>query len=623
MIIIIPLGGIGKRFVDYGYIDPKPLIKVHGKELIIRLVDSLKLNKLDRVYIIYNSELVFYNFEDKILFKNKNINFLKLNHKTKGPAETVYSLTKMIKDENFNEKAIIIDGDVFFKFDILKKIRKEKDSAIFYFQTNELKPIYSYIKIKNNFVVNIAEKKMISKNANLGAYYFSSLLLLNTYLKEAIKIKSNRLYISDIYKNFLNDKIKVKAINIKENLFEILGTPQQLTEFAINNKSKKISIDFYFDALFRKTNDHKSIFENYVPLEKNIKFLNFLYKKKNFINLICNIDKKLNLKSLNSYKKDILLILSLYKIKYNKIIFFNRNIDFIISSNTINSLDNLNVKLGFYEDDYSSRDFNNVFVGENVTIKKSTNYRKLFSEINYYKKIPRKIKSFFPNLLSYTKDSYKIETVNGVLVSYLFLNKLLQNDYLKKILISIDKIHMSGSLTKRDKNINIYKNYSYKFSERINHKFFTSFDKEKIFFKKINKKLLDYEKSKLGKLSIIHGDPVFSNIFIDISGQIKFVDPRGEINNKATIYGDIFYDYAKIYQSLTGFEQISKHMDIEHSFYEEKRIFFENYFKSKFKNFDFNIIKLITSSLYLSLIPLQDPALSKKFIKMAKIVLKK
>ena len=182
---------------------------------------------------------------------------------------------------------------------------------------------------------------------------------------------------------------------------------------------------------------------------------------------------------------------------------------------------------------------------------------------------------------------------------------------------------MSGSLTKRDKNINIYKNYSYKFSERINHKFFTSFDKEKIFFKKINKKLLDYEKSKLGKLSIIHGDPVFSNIFIDISGQIKFVDPRGEINNKATIYGDIFYDYAKIYQSLTGFEQISKHMDIEHSFYEEKRIFFENYFKSKFKNFDFNIIKLITSSLYLSLIPLQDPALSKKFIKMAKIVLKK
>ena len=75
MIIVIPLGGIGQRFQDYGYIDPKPLIKVHGKELILRLIDSLKVNKEDRIYIIYNNELKFYNFEDKILFKEKNINF--------------------------------------------------------------------------------------------------------------------------------------------------------------------------------------------------------------------------------------------------------------------------------------------------------------------------------------------------------------------------------------------------------------------------------------------------------------------------------------------------------------------------------------------------------------------
>ena len=34
MIIIIPLGGVGKRFSDLGYTDPKPLIKVQGKEII-------------------------------------------------------------------------------------------------------------------------------------------------------------------------------------------------------------------------------------------------------------------------------------------------------------------------------------------------------------------------------------------------------------------------------------------------------------------------------------------------------------------------------------------------------------------------------------------------------------
>ena len=32
MIVVIPLGGIGKRFSDVGYDLPKPLIKVQGKE---------------------------------------------------------------------------------------------------------------------------------------------------------------------------------------------------------------------------------------------------------------------------------------------------------------------------------------------------------------------------------------------------------------------------------------------------------------------------------------------------------------------------------------------------------------------------------------------------------------
>ena len=44
MIIIIPLGGVGKRFSDLGYTDPKPLIKVQGKE-IFWVLDNLKLKK--------------------------------------------------------------------------------------------------------------------------------------------------------------------------------------------------------------------------------------------------------------------------------------------------------------------------------------------------------------------------------------------------------------------------------------------------------------------------------------------------------------------------------------------------------------------------------------------------
>jgi NDP-sugar pyrophosphorylase family protein len=56
MIIVIPLGGIGKRFSDLGYTDPKPLIKVLGKEIIFWVLDNLNIKKKINytLYIIIN-----------------------------------------------------------------------------------------------------------------------------------------------------------------------------------------------------------------------------------------------------------------------------------------------------------------------------------------------------------------------------------------------------------------------------------------------------------------------------------------------------------------------------------------------------------------------------------------
>ena len=39
MKIIIPMSGIGKRFVEAGYKDPKPLIKVENKTIIEHVIN--------------------------------------------------------------------------------------------------------------------------------------------------------------------------------------------------------------------------------------------------------------------------------------------------------------------------------------------------------------------------------------------------------------------------------------------------------------------------------------------------------------------------------------------------------------------------------------------------------
>ena len=82
---------------------------------------------------------------------------------------------------------LLIDGDVFYNFDILSKVRTEKYSSIFYFTSKEKKPIYSYIKIKNNKIIDLKEKSKISNNANVGAYFFSSISILNKYLEKGLK----------------------------------------------------------------------------------------------------------------------------------------------------------------------------------------------------------------------------------------------------------------------------------------------------------------------------------------------------------------------------------------------------------------------------------------------------
>ena len=142
MIIIIPLGGVGKRFSDLGYTDPKPLIKVQGKEIIFWVLDNLKLKKKDKLYIVYNSQLEKFSFEEHFA-KYSNINFLKLEYNTHGPVETIYELTSILEKNYENEGLLILDGDTFYRKNILNKINKN-NHTIFYHKTKSKEPIFLY-----------------------------------------------------------------------------------------------------------------------------------------------------------------------------------------------------------------------------------------------------------------------------------------------------------------------------------------------------------------------------------------------------------------------------------------------------------------------------------------------
>lgn len=80
------------------------------------------------------------------------------------------------------------------------------------------------------------------------------------------------------------------------------------------------------------------------------------------------------------------------------------------------------------------------------------------------------------------------------------------------------------------------------------------------------------------------------------------------------MYGDIYYDFAKVYQSLTGYDFLieDKETPKDNNLIELKK-YFEEYVKVN--NFNLDIIKKLTKALYISLIPLHEAINPKKIIK--------
>ena len=81
---------------------------------------------------------------------------------------------------------------------------------------------------------------------------------------------------------------------------------------------------------------------------------------------------------------------------------------------------------------------------------------------------------------------------------------------------------------------------------------------------------------------------------------------RGKLGDKETIYGDYLYDWAKLYQSLLGYDLILQDKEVSNNYKKNLIKCFENYFVELFSIEELNELKLITNSLLFTLIPLHD-----------------
>lgn len=250
--IVIPMAGSGSRFTDAGYIDPKPLIDVFGKPMIANVINNL-IPKQDFTFtfICQKNDFEIYNLAGVFTsILGNNWNCKKIESLTEGPACTVMMAKDLLKKNN---ELVIANSDQIIDSCFTNFIQDARDSHsdgfIMTFKAYDSR--WSFVKLdSNDFVCEVAEKRVISNHATVGIYYFSTFEIFikgfNAMIKKNLRV-NNEFYVAPVYNELLLMKKKIKIWKIDENQMHGIGTPSDLEAYfkdrgGYNSKSNPLNI---------------------------------------------------------------------------------------------------------------------------------------------------------------------------------------------------------------------------------------------------------------------------------------------------------------------------------------------------------------------------------------------
>ncbi len=403
----------------------------------------------------------------------------------------------------------------------------------------------------------------------------------------------------------------VKIQSVEAPGWVCLGTPKQLIAHSYELKEDKQRFCFDFDGTLVTFPFVPGDYSTVEPITKNIDFLKSLYNSGHYIIIYTarrmrthNGDVEKVIADIGQVTKDSL---EKFGIPYHELIFGKPYAHHYFDDLAISAFDDLSKSTGHYADFIEARDFNQVEFQQDVVVKTST-ASSFEGECFYYENIDSNISDLFPRFeLTGTHPTrvLKMERVSGVVGSNLIGNKLMTPDHLELVMKSLNRIHESDST---DGEINIYENYLSKVVQRYASYDYSRFDGHDEVFKLITDGLNEYERCDIGRKCKIHGDPVLSNIIFDSRGGIKLIDPRGKVGKVLTTSGDVNYDWAKLYQSLCGYDFVLTGRTPDSLYLKNLREAFMEAAAEYMDDESIKFLPILTASLYFSLIPLHDNA---------------
>tara|TARA_B100001564_G_scaffold123918_2_gene103458 strand:- start:4083 stop:4907 length:825 start_codon:yes stop_codon:yes gene_type:complete len=242
MKIIIPMAGLGQRFIDVGYKNPKPFIWVDDDYIISKVVNMFEEND-EIIFICNERHLRDTDMHDRLRRLHKKSKVVSVPEHNRGPVFTMIPYMDLIDDE---EQVIVCycDNPYLWDYDKFKEwVGSTKvDGCVLThtgFHPHRLASTYmAYCKMDGNSMVEIKEKEPYTDNhweehASTGTYYFRKGSYIKKYFQETIdkeiKHTNGEYYVTLVYNLLIKDGLNVGIYDT--DFVTVFGTPSELENY--------------------------------------------------------------------------------------------------------------------------------------------------------------------------------------------------------------------------------------------------------------------------------------------------------------------------------------------------------------------------------------------------------
>lgn len=230
MNVLIPMAGAGTRFAEAGYSFPKPLIDVEGKPMIQLVVENIGIDA-NYIYVCQKEHRERFNLDTMMNLISSNNSIIDIDYVTEGAACTALLASELIDNDS---PLFFANSDQFVEWNPVEFMYKMQetqcDGGIVTFKASH--PKWSFAKIEDGYVTEVAEKNPISEDATVGFYYWKKGSDFVKYARQMIEANfrtNGEFYVCPVFNMAINDGKKIKAFHVDKMWG--LGTPEDLERY--------------------------------------------------------------------------------------------------------------------------------------------------------------------------------------------------------------------------------------------------------------------------------------------------------------------------------------------------------------------------------------------------------